>query len=253
MEKLTIPRYERDTNHPPVSLGGDWDEIPYRPNPDCDICGGSGFIHPRNQGSPDYARATPCRCLLASIAQYAHAGYIQRRDSTTDTDKTFSTFQSVEGAEKALRFAKQLANGESDFVWLLLYGGTGNGKTHLCHAIARVLLENEREVRFVMAADMFAELRGGIENNTVESLIREFKQAFFLIVDDWGVEYGSEWEQTKFDEIMTARFANARPTVLATNKDMADLPARLRSRFEDKVLARYVKNSAPDYRKSKRR
>lgn len=59
---------------------------------------------------------------------------------------------------------------------------------------------------------------------------------------------GSDWEQSKFDELMTSRFAAGKPTVLITNKDLADLPDRVRSRFQDTVMARVCHNTAPDYR-----
>jgi len=50
---------------------------------------------------------------------------------------------------------------------------------------------------------------------------------------------------------MTSRFATAKPTVLITNKDLADLPDRVRSRFGDKAMARAIHNSAGDYRRVK--
>ena len=63
-----------------------------------------------------------------------------------------------------------------------------------------------------------------------------------------GVEYGSDWEMAKFDELMTSRFATAKPTILITNKELTELPERIQSRFKDKVMARAIHNSASDYR-----
>jgi len=166
--------------------------------------------------------------------------------------QTFDTFVAVRGTEKALKAAKALAHGDGGFAWLLIYGGTGNGKTHLAHAIARVTRDRRLDVKMVLAADLLAMLREAIKDHQADTLLRQFKDMPFLIIDDYGVEYGSDWESAKFDELMTSRYATAKPTVLITNKAMAELPDRIRSRFEDTVMSRAIHNSAPDYRRTRR-
>ena len=95
-------------------------------------------------------------------------------------------------------------------------------------------------------------MREAIKDNQTDALLHKFKVISFLVIDDYGVEYGSDWESAKFDELMTSRFANVRPTVLITNKKLGDLPERIQSRFKDKVMARAVHNEAGDYRQTKR-
>lgn len=190
-----------------------------------------------------WKEVVPCPapgCLKQSI-QGGMVGEVQ----------TFSNFKQVKGTEKALRCAKALAYGEAKFVWLLIYGRPGNGKTHLCNAIVREVRDRRLNVRMILATDLFSLLREAIKNNQTDELLRRFKEIFFLAIDDYGVEYGSEWEQAKFDELMTSRFATARPTVLITNRDFTELPERLQSRFTDKVMAQVAHNDAPDYRTSK--
>ena len=166
--------------------------------------------------------------------------------------QTFDNFRPVEGATRALNYARRLASLESNFKWLLIYGPTGNGKSHLANAIAREVRETGVDVRVVLAADFFSLLKEGISSNRTEEIMRRFKDLDFLIIDDYGVEYGSDWERAKFDELMTARYAHHRHTVLTTNADVGDMPARILSRFNDRNLSRAVANSAPDYRKTKR-
>lgn len=256
MEKA-IYDYKRDSSQPPLEESDDWDGV--TPTSECPVCKGAGFVHPVQNGKVDYSRILPCRgpgCLRDIVATDLHnqvtTHFTEERDITTNAAMTFSSFLSIPGTEKAYRYTKEIAEGISSFVWLLLYGGNGNGKTHLCHAIARTLLENHREVKLVAMADMLSDLKAAMNTNTTETLIRELKEVFFLIIDEWGLEYGSEWEQAKFDEIMTARFGNARPTVVATNLDISQLSPRLRSRFQDRILSRCVKNTAPDFRETRR-
>lgn len=147
-----------------------------------------------------------------------------------------------------MKAASLLAYGEAKFVWLLLYGRPGCGKTHLCNAMVNVLHDRGLEVRIILAADLFALLREAIQSNRTDEVLRGYKEVGFLIIDDYGVEYGSDWERAKFDELMTSRYATALPTVLTTNKELTELPERIQSRFTDKDMSRAIYNEAADYR-----
>lgn len=223
----------------------EWFGIGYRPNPDCVVCKGAGFVHPRDGDRIIYSRAIPCSapgCLLDSI-RGNQAAEVARQ--------TFETFHAVPGTEKALKAAKALAYGEAKFIWLLIFGQSGNGKTHLCNAIVREVRDRGLDVRMILAADLFSLLREAMENHRTDILLRQFKDIFFLAIDDYGVEYGSDWEIAKFDELMTSRYATAKPTVIITNKNLSDLPERIQSRFKDKLVSRAVHNSAGDYRQTR--
>lgn len=247
MERLSIPgTFPKSTPQPETTLIYDeWKDIPYRPNLTCKICGGAGFVHPVIGGVIDRSLIVPCRapgCLVDSMHGKIVAEVARQ---------TFETFKSVDGAKKALEAAKALAFGKAEFVWLLIYGPPGNGKTHLCRSIIRVMRDRGFDVRMVLAADLFSQLREAIEHKAADQMLRRYKDIFFLAIDDYGVEYGSDWETAKFDELMTSRFAACQPTVLITNKDISQLPDRIRSRFEDTVMARAIANTAPDYRRKR--
>ena len=248
MERVNIPESYRKPTHPPPTTPtyDEWKGIPYRPNDDCRACKGAGFVHPVIGGRVEYSQAVPCRaqgCLYDSM----HGKVVAEA-----ARQTFETFKSVAGAKKALEAAMALAYGRSEFVWLLIYGPPGNGKTHLCRSTVKVMRDRGFDVRMVLAADLFSQLRQAIEHKAADQMLQRYKNIFFLAIDDYGVEYNSEWEQAKFDELMTARFAASLPTVIITNKDISQLPDRIRSRFEDTVMSRAIGNTAPDYRKTRK-
>ena len=247
MAKLKAEDFPKSTHqHQNMMISEDeWHGIPYRPNPDCPVCKGTGFVHLRDGDRIIYTQAIPCTvpgCLQDSV-RGKQPSEVQRQ--------IFETFLAVPGTEKALKAAKALAYGEAKFIWLLIYGPTGNGKTHLCNAIIKEVRDRGLDVRMVLAADLFSQLREAIRDNRTDELLRKFKDIFFLAIDDYGVEYGSDWESAKFDELMTSRFATGKPTVLITNKELSELPERIQSRFTDKVMARAIHNSAADYRSRK--
>jgi len=244
------------STHKLESWVAEWGDLPYQPNPDCSICKGAGFIYPAMaDGHTRYDEVVTCPgegCLLDAIRAYKSGNPFAKQHGVTAPEQTFDTFLPLRGTATALKFAKQLAEGESSFVWLLIYGGVGNGKTHLCNAISKACLDRGLEVRMTSAADMFSEIRLGIERHKAEEIIKNLKDIFVLVIDDLGVEYGTVWEAAKFDEIMTSRYATAKPTVVTTNNDISQLPARIRSRFEDKVMSRISQNTGADYRKERR-
>jgi len=209
---------------------------------DCRLCKGAGFVHPVEGERICYEKMIPCAapgCLRSSIVG---GGPRAARE------QSFDTFRPVAGTQQALKAAQALASGAGKFVWLLIYGQPGNGKTHLCNAIVRAVRDRGLEARQILAADLFATLREAIKDNQTDAMLRRYKDIGFLAIDDYGVEYGSDWESAKLDELLTSRYANARATVLVTNKELTELPDRVRSRFQDKGMARAVLNSAPDYR-----
>jgi len=210
--------------------------------PGCPVCKGAGFVYPRDGDRIIYSKTIPCPapgCLLNSVRGKLPSEVLRQ---------TFETFQVVPGTDKAFKASRALAYGEAKFIWLLIYGQPGNGKTHLCNATVREVRERGLDVRMILAADLFSMLREAIKDNRTDELLRKFKDIFFLAIDDYGVEYGSDWESAKFDELMTSRYATCKPTVLITNKDLTDLPERIQSRFTDKKMSKAVQNSAGDYR-----
>ena len=251
MQKVNQGDFQQNT-HRKETMTKFYDPGPVVAKPECSVCNGYGKVHPRNlDGSPDYSRVIVCvapGCMADSASVYKSGENIAKSGLHTNS-QTFDNFKQVKGAEKAFKFANELATGEAKFVWLLIYGGVGNGKTHLCNAIAKESLERRVEVLMFNSADMFSQIKAAMNDNTNEAVIKRFKEVPLLIIDDWGVEYGTDWQLSVFDEVLDARYWTARATVVTTNKDITELPKRIESRFADKKIARVAFNAAADYRK----
>jgi len=230
----------------------DWEDVPYRPLFDCPKCKNAGFVHPRRaDSSVDYKRVIACDhpgCYADSFNAYCRGETVQQ-SGVTHLKQVFETFNAeVVGVKKAYKAAWSIAEGIGDFIWLIIYGGVGNGKTHLLNAIANRVMERGISLKLIMMAELLSELRMSIETNQTDFKMKVLKEVPYLLIDELGLEYGTDWEKEKIEELLASRWNNGRFTVVATNRDIEELPPRLKSRFNDKHLSKCIRNEATDYR-----
>ncbi len=228
----------------------------YAPNPYCTACHGSGWLHPADRdGLVDYSKVVPCDapgCLVENKRQYQSGSAYVRSRGVGHKNQTFANFKSVLGVGETLKAFKSIAIGNPDKPFLLVYGVTGNGKTHLCEAAAAELLKAGRDVLLYPVADLCAELHESISSNTVEQKVNRLKKVEILFLDDYLTEYGSPWEEEKLEEIIAYRYRAYLVTVVTMNKNIEDIPERLQSRFSDESMSRMIWNQAPDHRRMER-
>ena len=230
----------------------------YAPNPYCAVCRGAGYIHPRlPDGKPDYSQVISCQakgCIVDQRRIYQSTeSYAQEKGVSKFNN--FDNFKPVLGAETTLEAFKDIAFNEGAPPLLMVYGTTGNGKTHLCEATVIELLKRGVDCRLWAVADLVSKLKESIPENTTELLMNNLKKIPALILDEWGQNYGSVWEVQKLEEIFVARERAELITIITSNlePDQLDkLPERVVSRFRDVTQARLILNAAPDYRPKKK-
>ena len=225
----------------------------------CAICHDLEWLHPLGpDGEPQYHLAVPCGCLIRAMQQRASSPEYQRQQGARPAAQKFDNYRvDLKGGNRDAYVATKAWAETTPFVWLLIYGGVGNGKSHLCNAALLTLLGRGVKAKLVTAAGILSALRRGIETHTTDDLMAEYQQMPTLIIDDLGAgmkhpsEKGSEWEWARMEELLVFRYENVMPTMFCTNLDLPDLPERIRSRFGDRELSRIVENKAEDYRGQK--
>lgn len=227
----------------------------YAPNPCCAVCHGFGNVHPLlDSGKPDFARVIPCQaegCIVDQQRVYQSTeSYVQEKG--VSKFHTFDDFQPVLGAEKTLEAFRDIAFNEEAPPLLLVYGTTGNGKTLLCEATVIELLKRGIECRLWAVSDLVSSLKQSIPKDTTEEIISSLKQLPALILDEWGQNYGSMWEEQKLEEIVIARDRAELITIITSNLEPDKLPERVMDRFRDKAQARTILNKALSYRPKKK-
>lgn len=121
---------------------------------------------------------------------------------------------------------------------LVLTGGPGTGKTHLACAIAAaVVREHVASVDYCTVSDLMRTLKetyGRKDGPTERQLIAALVDVDLLVIDEIGVQVGSEHEKLLLFDVLNGRYQEMRPTVLLSNLSADDLEAYLGHRVMDR-------------------
>ena len=166
---------------------------------------------------------------------------------------SFDTF--VVGSSNKFAHAAALAVAESPgkmYNPLFIYGGAGLGKTHLMHAIAHFVIEQnpEKKVLYVTSESFTNELilaiRNG-NNSEISSFREKYRNVDVLLIDDIQFIIGKEATQEEFFHTFNELHGSNKQIVISSDKppkEFETLESRLRTRFEWGILADI---SSPDY------
>ena len=101
---------------------------------------------------------------------------------------------------------------------LLLWGGVGTGKSFLAGCIANALMEQEVPARMTNFARI---LNGSLSgrNDVVDKLCRYP----LLIIDDFGMERGTEYALEQIYNIVDSRYRNRKPLIVTTNLTLDEI------------------------------
>lgn len=158
-------------------------------------------------------------------------------------DRTLENYiAETAGQKKALAMAKRYVENWPTHAprgtSLVLSGGPGTGKTHIACAIASALI-NAHQVSCVFLT-VTAALRSIKETYAKDSqtseqqAINNLLEPDLLILDEIGVQTGSEHEKQLMFEVLNDRYQYLRPTILLSNLSRADLEAFLGQRVMDR-------------------
>lgn len=104
---------------------------------------------------------------------------------------------------------------------------------------------------FTTAPQLIRWVRDGYAPHDASMRLTQLTSAGLLIIDDLGVERGSEADRALLADVLHPREAEQRPTVITTNLDSADIEPRLADRIAGS--ARVVQLLATSYRRERPR
>ncbi len=119
---------------------------------------------------------------------------------------------------------------------LLLYGGTGLGKTHLLHAVGHALAERDRDrnVVYLHSEKFVSEMIQALRRASIDDFKARYRSVDALLIDDIQFFAGKDRSQEEFFHTFNALLESRQQIILTCDrypKEVEGIEARLRSRF----------------------
>ncbi len=158
-------------------------------------------------------------------------------DSHLNPRYTFDNFVQGKSNQLARAAAAQVGdNPGGAFNPLLIYGGTGLGKTHLLHAAGNLILANRKGARvaYLHSERFVSSMIKALRHNTIDDFKRRYRSVDALLIDDIQFFAGKERSQEEFFHTFNALLDGRQQIVLTCDrypKEVNGLEDRLKSRF----------------------
>lgn len=158
-------------------------------------------------------------------------------ESNVDPRYTFDNFVEGKSNELGKAAALQIALQPGEvYNPLLLYGGTGLGKTHLLHAAGNLIRQNRPDANVVyQRSEQFVSgMIRALRSNRMDDFKRQFRSVDALLIDDIQFFAGKDRTQEEFFHTFNALFEGKQQIVLTCDrypKEVDGLEPRLKSRF----------------------
>lgn len=178
-------------------------------------------------------------------------------------DRTFDAFvadtpEKQHALTVAREYAEDFAESDRHGRGLVFIGAPGTGKSHLAASIALHLIDGRRWVQYISCMSLIRAVRDTWRSDSEVSeakVLRRFGQEIdLLIIDEVGVQYGTDSEQNILFEILDRRYGEMRPTVILTNQKKEGLKKYVGDRIYDRLTetSRMVVFDWSSYRKQAR-
>lgn len=149
---------------------------------------------------------------------------------------------SCEGQRKALAFATDYAESFNEILKIgrgaIFCGKPGTGKTHLSVGIALEVIERGHSALFTTVQRIMRRMKETFRKDADESerdVIYMLIYPDLLIIDEIGVQHGSEFEKNLMFDILNERYEKRRPTLLLSNLTAPEVKAFLGDRIYDRL------------------
>ncbi|QQE85366.1 MULTISPECIES: ATP-binding protein [Pseudomonas] len=122
---------------------------------------------------------------------------------------------------------------------MMLLGDVGTGKTHLGCAIAQQVIRSYgASARYTMAIEIIRDIKMTFDKKS-EQTERDVYAALLapdlLVIDEVGVQHGSDFERQVLFEVIDSRYRNLMPTIVISNLGLAGLRKCLGDRAVDRL------------------
>lgn len=147
-----------------------------------------------------------------------------------------------EKQKRILGYCRDYADGFSDIAKIgrsiMFLGSPGTGKTHLSVGVALEIMRNGKSAVFTTASRLLRSIKDTYSKRseiTESQAIAVFTGCDLLIVDEVGVQRGSDYEKDMLFDVINERYENTRPIIILSNLAIADVREYLGDRVYDRM------------------
>lgn len=166
---------------------------------------------------------------------------INRGISKRNVDVTFDDFnQDLPNQKRAVKIMYELGrnvfNGEQT-PSVIITGGVGTGKTMLCSATLN-RLGYRKSYRIVKLIDLIRSLKETWSRDahaTEREVIQFYSNLDLLIIDEIGMQFGSDTEKMFLFDVIDGRYEAMKPTVIISNLDIKGVSEIIGDRAVDRL------------------
>lgn len=176
--------------------------------------------------------------------------------------RTLATFKAESPEQiKALSVATDYVSNWSDVYkkgsWLVFSGQPGTGKSHLAIAILQALMP-AHVGRYMTCMELFQKIRGTWRKDSEQSeqdVIAELASVPLLVIDEIGVQNGTDSEMLHLFDVLDKRYRDLMPTILLTNQNKEGFRQFVGDRVYDRMTecAKWVPFAWGSYRPQARK
>lgn len=222
---------------------------------ECPLCCDTGFVENEE-----------CVCFKAAAREKMFSGSSVKSENDDETFERFSLdYYSDEinpqiktserkYMENVVAMCKKFAQNPKGN--LLFTGSPGLGKSFLCHAAAREVIERGEEVVCESAFSLFDKLiKDRFGRETDSDYKNSVFNAYLLIIDDLGTENINSASSAELFNIINHRLVNKKPVIISTNLSLSDIKQLYSERIFSRIVGEYkfVPFFGPDIRILKRK
>lgn len=207
--------------------------------PGCPGCAADNQQRREKQEAAEKANAEKQRQADLLATRKRNSGIPQRFTNTGfETYDCFSP-DVIRVADAAVDYAARFPENLKRGTGLILIGNTGTGKTHLACAIARAVIESGYgAATYITAAQACRRVKDTYHQESERSTqqaIDALASPALLILDEIGVQHGTETERNILFEIINERYENLLPTILISNLNLPALAEYVGDRVVDRM------------------
>lgn len=177
-------------------------------------------------------------------------------------DRTFDNWRvtndgQLHAVKVAMEYVANFDSHHANGLSLVFSGAAGTGKSHLAAAILKGILPRHVGVymTFMGMIRLIRETWRPDSKRTESQVIAELGTLPLLVLDEIGVQYGTEAEHTLLFEVMDRRYRDQKPSILLTNQDKDGFKRFVGDRVYDRMTetARWVSFDWGSYRTQARK